>query len=132
MTEKASENRPKETGLPRTIDTTIDNGSTDLVESESAELASFRQSIDELRSELIRLEAMPESPDGLTDILRASAVNAKRESNWIGVLYHPPSGGEPATHPHIRVAPIQSDHVTKLFRGVPLLDQCMPLCGVCN
>ncbi len=68
-------------------------------------------------------------------LIHASAMNASNMRATGSVCCTTPPVGpcRPLSpgHPPIRVAPIQSDHVTKLFRGIPLLDQCMPLRGVC-
>lgn len=86
-------------------------------------LGEYRDLAQALTSQQVKLIKEPESAITFAEILRGSAIGSMLEkltktSGYVGVMYHPPSSGEPVTHPHIRICPLRDDNLRKLVKGV--------------
>ena len=86
-------------------------------------LGEYRDLAQALTSQQVKLIKEPESAITFAETLRGSAIGSMLEkltktSGYLGVMYHPPSSGEPVTHPHFRICPLRDDNLRKLVKGV--------------
>ena len=86
-------------------------------------LGEYRDLAQALTSQQVKLIKEPESASMFAELVKGSAIGSMLEkltktSGYVGVMYHPPSSGEPVTHPHIRICPLRDENLRKLVKGV--------------
>ena len=86
-------------------------------------LGEYRDLAQALTSQQVKLIKEPESASTFAELVKGSAIGSMLEkltktSGYVGVMYHPPSSGEPVTHPHIRICPLRDENLRKLVKGV--------------
>ncbi len=83
--------------------------------------SKVEQKAEDLVSQLIKLFPTCASGADLTEQLKESLVPTLLEKPGarIACLYHPSSAGEATSQPHLRVPPLQLDHLREMIKGVP-------------
>jgi hypothetical protein len=111
---------PLEEAVVRAADAEANDSGAPLPEEQQLRLREFTSYAERLLSEHIRLIEEPETAATVREVLKGTAVvSLLGKGKTIGVLYAPQHAGEPATHPHLRVAPLRDDHVRKMVKGAP-------------
>ena len=100
------------------------------VKDPDGKLGEYRDLAQALTNQQVKLIKEPESASTFAELVKGSAIGSMLEkltktSGYVGVMYHPPSSGEPVTHPHIRICPLRDDNLRKMVKGVGTWEEAL-------